>query len=66
MKIAHFGTFDVDNYGDLLFPHIVEWRLPTSFFIHISPTNNRLKFSDASETMVMNDSMDISFDGVPS
>lgn len=64
MKIAHFGTFDVDNYGDLLFPHIVEWRLPSSFFIHISPTNNRLKFSDASETMVMNDSMDISFDGV--
>ncbi len=27
MKIAQFGTFDVENYGDLLFPKILEKRL---------------------------------------
>ena len=27
MKIAHFGTFDVENYGDLLFPLLLERRL---------------------------------------
>ena len=47
MKIAHFGTFDVDNYGDLLFPHIVEWRMPSVEWIHISPSRNVPKFSDA-------------------
>lgn len=27
MRLAHFGTFDIDNYGDLLFPLILRRRL---------------------------------------
>jgi GT2 family glycosyltransferase/glycosyltransferase involved in cell wall biosynthesis/polysaccharide pyruvyl transferase WcaK-like protein len=39
MKIAHFGTFDVENYGDLLFPLLIERRLGRSEveFVHVSP-----------------------------
>ena len=47
IKIAHFGTFDVDNYGDLLFPHLVEYRLPQYDWEHISPTNNSSVFKDS-------------------
>ncbi|GAA4883873.1 hypothetical protein GCM10023311_02680 [Flaviramulus aquimarinus] len=47
IKVAHFGTFDVDNYGDLLFPHIAEYRLPKYQWEHISPTNNPTVFKDA-------------------
>ncbi|WP_417370985.1 polysaccharide pyruvyl transferase family protein [Gelidibacter japonicus] len=46
IKIAHFGTFDVDNYGDLLFPHIAEYRLPHYKWEHVSPTNNITVFKD--------------------
>ncbi|KAA5822450.1 polysaccharide pyruvyl transferase family protein [Algibacter amylolyticus] len=46
IKIAHFGTFDVDNYGDLLFPHIAEFRLPNHDWEHISPTDNITVFKD--------------------
>lgn len=37
--IANFGTFDVNNYGDSLFPLIVEKNLKSvaSKFIHVSP-----------------------------
>jgi len=27
LNIANFGGYDVDNYGDLLFPYILEHRL---------------------------------------
>ena len=39
MKIAHFGTFDVENYGDLLFPLVLERRLGDvcEGFVHVSP-----------------------------
>lgn len=46
IKIAHFGTFDVDNYGDLLFPHIAEYRLSQYAWEHVSPTNNSTVFKD--------------------
>ncbi|MCB0745635.1 MAG: polysaccharide pyruvyl transferase family protein, partial [Ignavibacteriae bacterium] len=47
IKIGHFGTFDVDNYGDLLFPYIAEYRLPKYDWEHISPTNNTTVFKDS-------------------
>jgi len=47
IKIAHFGTFDVDNYGDLLFPHIAEYRLSQHEWEHVSPTNNVTNFKDS-------------------
>ena len=46
-RIAHFGTFDVDNYGDLLFPHLAEFRLPHYNWEHISPTSNQTVFIDS-------------------
>ena len=41
MRIAHFGTFDVENYGDLLFPLVLERRLADvcDDFVHVSPAN---------------------------
>lgn len=41
MRIAHFGTFDVENYGDLLFPPVLERRLAgvCDKFVHVSPAN---------------------------
>jgi polysaccharide pyruvyl transferase WcaK-like protein len=39
MRIAHFGTFDVENYGDLLFPGLVEHGLRPleAEVVHVSP-----------------------------
>lgn len=39
MRIAHFGTFDVENYGDLLFPLVLERRLAGRGheLVHVSP-----------------------------
>lgn len=51
MKIAHFGTFDVDNYGDLLFPHIARFRHPKATWVHVSPTDNITNFTDALPTI---------------
>jgi glycosyltransferase involved in cell wall biosynthesis/polysaccharide pyruvyl transferase WcaK-like protein/DNA-binding FrmR family transcriptional regulator len=45
--IAHFGAFDHDSYGDVLFPHIVENALPEFDFVHVSPTGGRPPWSDA-------------------
>jgi len=41
LRIAHFGTFDVENYGDLLFPLVLERRLADvcDDFVHVSPAN---------------------------
>lgn len=41
MNIAHFGTFDVQNFGDCLFPHIIEARLPQHNFFHVSPMGGK-------------------------
>ena len=42
MRIAHFGTFDVENYGDLLFPLVLERRLADvcEGFVHVSPAGS--------------------------
>lgn len=47
MKVAHFGTFDVDNYGDLLFPYVAEWRLPKVEWVHVAPIGGKAQFIDA-------------------
>jgi polysaccharide pyruvyl transferase WcaK-like protein len=62
MKIAHFGTFDVDNYGDLLFPHIARFRYPKAEWIHISPTNHKTSFSDALPTLSFEEAITKKFD----
>lgn len=51
MKIALYGTFDVDNYGDLLFPHIANERYPEHDWTFVSPTNTPTSFADSKRTI---------------
>ena len=64
MRIAHFGTFDVDNYGDLLFPHIAEWRCPEFEWTHISPVGGPTLFADSLECLNINQVRGLKFDAV--
>lgn len=51
-RVLHRGTFDVDNFGDLLFPHIVRHRLAALDveIEHQSPTGAATRYSDAIPT----------------
>jgi polysaccharide pyruvyl transferase WcaK-like protein len=53
MKLAHFGTFDVENYGDLLFPLILERRLADlcEEFVHVSPAGSPPIYDDCVRTV---------------
>jgi polysaccharide pyruvyl transferase WcaK-like protein len=53
LKLAHFGTFDVENYGDLLFPLILERRLSglCDRFVHVSPRGGPPPWGDCVETV---------------
>ena len=53
MQIAHFGTFDVANYGDLLLPLLVEKRLAAGRrrFLHVSPRGGGPVWEDCVETV---------------
>lgn len=64
IKIAHFGTFDVDNYGDLLFPHIAEYRLRKYYWEHISPTENSTIFKDAKKIISFENAVNNKYDAV--
>lgn len=48
-SVLIFGTFDVGNYGDLLFPVIASHELIGRGFrtIHVSPTSRQTVFADA-------------------
>lgn len=47
--LAHFGTFDVENYGDLLFPLLVKRRMASIGIecVHVSPTGTTSPWRDA-------------------
>lgn len=64
MRIAHLGTFDVANYGDLLFPLIAEWRVPDAEWTHISPVGIPSAFSDAIITQSYDKIINKDFDAV--
>ncbi len=53
MKIAHFGTFDVENYGDLLFPLVLERKLSEvcEEFVHVSPAGGAPDWEDCVPTV---------------
>ena len=53
MRIAHFGTFDVENYGDLLFPLVLERRLSDvcEDFVHVSPAGGARDWEDCVPTI---------------
>ncbi|MGY4493063.1 glycosyltransferase [Pseudomonas sp. TE3610] len=45
--IAHFGAFDHDSYGDLLFPFVAQHFLGDEFeLIHVAPTAKRTPWPD--------------------
>lgn len=48
-RVALFGTFDVENYGDLLFPLIARARLAADGIevTAVSPTDARTRYRDA-------------------
>ena len=64
MKIAQFGTFDVDNYGDLLFPYIARYRLSGYELVHVSPTNSKTSFLDSLPVISYKQSLNEKFDAV--
>ncbi len=64
MKVAHLGTFDVDNYGDLLFPLIAEWRLPSVEWVHVSPVGEEVSFADAVDVIGVSGLQGISIDAL--
>ena len=53
LKLAYFGTFDVENYGDLLFPLILERKLADfcDEFIHVSPVGGQPLWQDCVRTV---------------
>src|SRR5215212_717218 len=53
LKLAHFGTFDVENYGDLLFPLILERRFSglCDRFVHVAPRGGPPPWDDCVETI---------------
>jgi polysaccharide pyruvyl transferase WcaK-like protein len=55
--LAHYGTFDVDNYGDLLFPLLLERRMAQRGIncVHISPTGTSSRWVDALSTVSVYD-----------
>lgn len=46
-KIAHFGAFDHESYGDVLFPKMLEHLLPDFSITHVAPTNIVTQWTDA-------------------
>jgi len=64
-KIAHFGAFDHDSYGDLIFPHIVEYFFPEFEIIHVSPSGRDTPWSDAKKTISIEEAFNITdWDGI--
>ena len=64
MKIAHFGTFDVENYGDLLFPLILERRLSDvcEEIVHVSPVGGPPIWEDCAPTVGFDEFLETSGD----
>ena len=47
LKVAHFGAFDHDSYGDLIMPYIIEHFCPDVEFIHVAKSNEKTPWPDA-------------------
>ncbi len=63
-KIAVFGTFDVNNYGDLLFPLLVQNRLIDYTLEFVSPTHNTTVFQDAKKVISFDDCFKKNYDAI--
>ncbi|NCD23480.1 MAG: glycosyltransferase [Spartobacteria bacterium] len=56
-KIAHFGAFDHDSYGDLLFPFVAEYLWPEFAFTHVAPTGRAPAWTDARPVVGVNEAI---------
>lgn len=56
-KIAHFGAFDHDSYGDVLFPKILRFLLPEFEITHVAPTGIPTPWSDACPIISMEEAV---------
>lgn len=75
-RVAHFGTFDVENFGDLLFPLVIERRLAgagtdsgsglgSDFEItHVSPVGGPPVWGDCVRTISTEEALSQSFDAI--
>lgn len=59
MTLAHFGTFDVDNYGDCLFPLLLERRMAEKGIksVHVSPRGIATRWPDAAQTISLDEAL---------
>lgn len=64
MRIAHFGTFDVENFGDLLLPRVLERRLAGREIVHVSPTGGPPVWGDCVATIPTREAFERDFDAV--
>jgi lipopolysaccharide transport system ATP-binding protein len=58
-KLVNWGSFDIDNFGDLLFPFLVEHHLGRRYdeIVHASPTGTRSVWPDARSTLTITDAL---------
>ena len=66
MRIAYFGTFDVENYGDLLFPLLARRRLAEfgAELVYVSPVGGPPVWADCVPTVPPDALHDEPLDGV--
>ena len=59
MTIAHFGTFDVENYGDCLFPLLFERKMAAAGIesVHVSPRGVATRWPDGAETISIREAL---------
>jgi polysaccharide pyruvyl transferase WcaK-like protein len=63
LRVAHYGTFDVANYGDALFPLVLESRLPFADVTHVSPIGGS-KYRDSAPSISVREADRRTFDAV--
>ena len=64
-KIAHFGAFNHDSFGDLIFPHIAEKYLPDFQIINVAPTSHSTIWQDQKAVISSEEAFQIKdWDGV--
>jgi polysaccharide pyruvyl transferase WcaK-like protein len=57
--LLNWGSYDIDNFGDLLFPFLVEHHLRAHYprIIHASPTGTRSIWPDARQSCTVADAL---------